>query len=151
MATPQFLTKNPNFLHEAFLDIYTADPRWLRLSDNFYENHDGLLNRAFPIMPKSETHKIYENFIEHCKKIDPFLTAIKLIHMDINGKSDKIYAIGWVLATLTEIHYSKKICKNLSETNYLKITLTNNVSTFKFLNTTKYTTTLELIKFLLQF
>ena len=43
MATPQFLTKNPNFLHEAFLDIYTADPRWLRLSDNFYENHDGLM------------------------------------------------------------------------------------------------------------
>ena len=43
MATPQFLTKNPNFLHEAFLDIYTADPRWLRLSDNFYENHDRLL------------------------------------------------------------------------------------------------------------
>ena len=44
MATPQFLTKNPNFLHEAFLDIYTADPRWLRLSDNFYENHDRLMN-----------------------------------------------------------------------------------------------------------
>ena len=71
--------------------------------------------------------------------------------MDINGKSDEIYAIGWVLATLTEIHYSKKICKNLSETNYLKVTLTNNVTTFKFLNTSKYATTLELIKFLLQF
>ena len=47
MATPQFFNKNPNFLHEAFLDIYTADPRWLRLSDNFYENHDGLLVISF--------------------------------------------------------------------------------------------------------
>ena len=47
MATPQFLTKNPIFLHEAFLDIYTADPRWLRLSDNFYENHDRLSEQYF--------------------------------------------------------------------------------------------------------
>ena len=70
--------------------------------------------------------------------------------MDINGKCEDIYAIGWVLATLTEIHYSKKICKNLSETNNLKVTLTNNASTFKFLNKERYATTLKLIKFLLQ-
>ena len=105
----------------------------------------------FLLCPKSETYRIYENFIEHCKKIDPFLTAIKLIHMDISGNIEDIYAIGWVLATLTEIHYSKKICKNLSETNHLKVTLTNDVTTFKFLNTKKYAKTLDLIKFLLQF
>ena len=69
--------------------------------------------------------------------------------MDINGKSDDIYAIGWVLATLTEIHYSKKICKNLSETNNLKVTLTNNATTFRFLNKERYAITLKLIVSLL--
>ena len=106
--------------------------------------------RHFLLCSRSNSQKIYENFIEHYIKIDPYLTAVKLIHMDINGKSDDIYAIGWVLATLTEIHYSKKICKNVSETNNLKVTLTNNASTFKFLNKERYATTLKLIKFLLQ-
>ena len=80
----------------------------------------------------------------------PYLTAEKLIHMDINGKSEDIYAIGWVLATLTEIHYSRKICKNLNETLNLKVTLTNNATTFKFLNKERYATTLKLIEVLLQ-
>ena len=104
----------------------------------------------FLLCSKNESHKIYENFIEHCKKIDPSLMALKLIHMDINGKSDDVYAIGWILATLTKIHYSKKICKNLSEANNLKVTLTNHASTFKFLNKERYATTLDMIKFLLQ-
>ena len=105
----------------------------------------------FLLCTKSETFKMYEGFIEYCKKVDPFLSAIKLIHMDLCGNTDDIYAIGWVWATLTEIHYSKKICRNLSETNHLKITLTNDVTTFKFLNIKKYTKTLDLIKLLLQF
>ena len=92
----------------------------------------------FLLCSKSETYNIYGNFIDHCRKIDPSLTALKLIHMDINGNSDDVYAIGWVLATLTEIHYSKKICKNLTEINNLKVTLTNNASTFKFFNKEKY-------------
>ena len=71
--------------------------------------------------------------------------------MDISGNIEEIYAIGWVLATLTEIHYSKKISKNLSEINHLKVTLTNDVTTFKFLNAKKYAKTLDLIKLLLQF
>merc|ERR1712240_364330 len=100
----------------------------------------------FLLCTKNETSKMYEGFIEYCKKVDPLLTAIKLIHMDLCGNTDEIYAIGWVLATLTEIHYSKKICKNLSETNHLKVTLTNDVTTFKFSNTKKYAKTLDLIK-----
>ena len=70
--------------------------------------------------------------------------------MDICGDTDDIYAIGWILATLTEIHYNKKICRNLSETNHLKIALTNDLTTFKFLNAEKYEKTLNLIKILLQ-
>ena len=104
----------------------------------------------FLLCTKSETFKIYESFIDYCKKIDPFLSAIKLIHLDICGETDDIYAIGWVLATLTEIHYNKKICRNLSETNHLKIALTNDITTFKLLNAKKYEKTLNLIKLLLQ-
>ena len=69
--------------------------------------------------------------------------------MDINGKCEDIYAIGWVLATLTDIHYSKKICRNLNKTLNLKVTLTNNVTTFKFLNKERYAIILKLIESLL--
>ena len=103
----------------------------------------------FLMCTKSNAQKIYDTFLTHCRKIDPLLTAEKLIHMDINGKCEDIYAIGWVLATLTDIHYSKKICKNLSETLNLKVTLTNNVTTFKFLNKERYAITLKLIESLL--
>ena len=104
----------------------------------------------FLLCTKSETFKMYEGFIEYCKKVDPLLSAIKLIHMDLCGNTDDIYAIGWVLATLTETHYSKKICKNLSEVNQIKIALTSDVTTFKSLSTKKYTKILDLINLLLQ-
>ena len=65
--------------------------------------------------------------------------------MDVDGKREDVYAIGWVLATLTDIHYSKKICRNLDEVTNLKVTLTNNVTTFKFLDKEKYDITLKLI------
>ena len=94
---------------------------------------------------------MYEDFLEYCKKVDPLLSAIKLIHMDLCGDTDEIYAIGWILATLTETHYSKKICKNLSEVDQIKIALTNDVTTFKFLNAKKYAKILDLINLLLQF
>ena len=105
----------------------------------------------FLLCTKSETFKMYEGFIEYCKKVDPFLSAIKLIHMDLCGNIDEIFAIGWVLATLTETHYSKKSSKNLSEVNRIKIALTIDVTTFKFLDGKKYTKILELINLLLQF
>ena len=94
---------------------------------------------------------MYEGFIEYCKKVDPLLSAIKLIHMDLCGDTDEIYAIGWVLATLTEIHYSKKTCKNLSEGNQIKIALTSDVTTFKSLSGKKYDKILNLIYLMLQF
>ena len=94
---------------------------------------------------------MYEGFIEYCKKVDPLLTALKLIHMDLCGDTDEIYAIGWVLATLTEIHYSKKTCKNISEENQIKIALTSDVTTFKSLSGKKYAKILDLIYLLLQF
>merc|ERR1712115_720827 len=100
--------------------------------------------RHFLLCSKSNSQNNYDNLIEHGKKIDPNLTAEKLIHMDINGKSEDIYAIGWVLATLTEVHFSKKICKNLNETLNLKVTLTNNITTFQFLNKERYALTLKL-------
>ena len=103
----------------------------------------------FLLCTKSNSQKIYGKFLEHCRETDPNLTAEKLIHMDNNGKSEEIYAIGWVLATLTEAHFSKKICKNLNEALSLKITLTSNITTFKFLNKEKYAITLKLIESLI--
>lgn len=100
-------------------------------------------------MHKKQFPKIYGKFLEHCREIDPNLTAERLIHMDINGKIEDIYAIGWVLATLTEAHFSKKICKNLNESLNLKVTLTNNITNFKFLNKERYAITLKLIKSLI--
>ena len=68
----------------------------------------------FLLCTKSNSQKIYGKFLEHCHETDPNLTTEKLIHMDINGKSEEIYAIGWVLATLTKAHFSKNICKNMN-------------------------------------
>ena len=71
--------------------------------------------------------------------------------MDLCGDTDEIYAIGWVLATLTKTHYSKKICKNLSEVNQIKIALTSDMTTFKSLSGKKYAKILDLIYLMLQF
>ena len=69
--------------------------------------------------------------------------------MDINAKKEKIYAIGWCLATLTDSFYSKKPNKNLNETQCLKNTLTNNLATFNFLRKERYVNTLYLIESLI--
>ena len=100
----------------------------------------------FLLCTKSISQKIYGKFIDHCRKIDPSLTADKLIHMDINGTKEEIYAIGWCLATLTETHYSKKTIKNFNEALCLKITLSNHVATFNFLKKERYNNTLRLIE-----
>ena len=77
--------------------------------------------------------------------MDQNLAAEKLIHMDLTGEKDDIYAIGWCLATLTEEDYSKNIAHNISETNNLKITLSHNLKTFKFVQKEFYTKTYNLI------
>ena len=94
---------------------------------------------------------MYEVFIEYCKKVDPQLSAIKLIHMDLCGEIDEIYAIGWILSTLVEVHYTKKMCKNMSEGDQIKIALTNDITTFKSVTGKKYDKILSLIYLLLQF
>ena len=93
---------------------------------------------------------MYEVFIEYCKKVDPQLSAIKLLHMDLCGEVNVMYAIGWVLSTLVEIHYTKKMCKNMSEEDQIKITLTNDITTFKSITGKKYDKTMSLIHLLLQ-
>ena len=98
---------------------------------------------------KSKSQKIYAKFINHCQEIDPSLSAEKIIHMDISGERQEIYAIGWCLATLTEAHYLKKSDNNSNETNNLKINLTSNLTTFKFLKRDCYAKTLYLIESLL--
>ena len=98
---------------------------------------------------KAYPKKIYGKFIDHCRKIDPSLTADKLIHMDINGTKEEIYAIGWCLVALTETHYSKKTIKNFNEALCLKITLSNHVTTFNFLKKERYNNTLRLIETLI--
>ena len=69
--------------------------------------------------------------------------------MDINGKREDVYAIGWCLATLTDSYYSKKPGKNLNESQCLKITLTSNLATFNFLKKERYVNTLNLIESLI--
>ena len=41
-------------------------------------------------------------------RIDKNLSAEKIIHMDIKGYIEQIFAIGWCLATITEFYYSNK-------------------------------------------
>ena len=62
----------------------------------------------FLMCKKSNSQKIYEKFIDYCRKADPSITAEKIVHMDISSGKKVIYAIGWCLATITEVHYSKK-------------------------------------------
>merc|ERR1712115_615012 len=98
---------------------------------------------------KSLCHKIYGKFIDHCRQINSSLTADKLIHMDINGTKEEVYAIGWCLATLTETHYSKRTIKNFNVALCLKITLSNHIATFNFLKKERYSNTLKLIESLI--
>ena len=81
--------------------------------------------------------------------IDPNLTAEKLIHMDLTGEKNNVYSIGWCLATLTEVYYSKNLAHNINETSNLKITLTYSLTTFKFLHKDCYTKTYTLIESLI--
>ena len=107
-------------------------------------------SRPFFLCTKNITSKIYDGFIDYCKKVDSQLSAIKLIHMDLCGEIDEIYAIGWVLSTLVEAHYTKKTCNNTSEGDQIKIALTNDITTFKSLTGKKYDKILSLIYLLLQ-
>ena len=93
---------------------------------------------------------MYGVFIEYCKKVDPQLSAIKLLQMDLCGEIDEIYAIGWILSTLVEFQYTKKIYKNMSEEVQIKIALTNDITTFKSITGKKYDKILNLIYLLLQ-
>ena len=90
---------------------------------------------------KCKTQKLYAKFIDHCHEIDPEISAEKLIHMDISGEKNKIYAIGCCLATLTEANYSKKSDHNFNDTSNLKITLTNYLTTFKLKKRTLFQNT----------
>ena len=103
------------------------------------------LQRTFSTMHKKHSPKIYNKFIDHCFQIDSTLTVDKLLHMDINGTKNEVYAIGWCLATITETHYSKKTIKNFNEAQSLKIILFIHVTTFNFLKKERYINTLKLI------
>ena len=70
--------------------------------------------------------------------------------MDLCGEVEVMYAIGWVLSTFVEVYYTKKIYKNTSEEDQIKLTLTSDVTTFKSITSKKYDKTVNLIKLLLQ-
>ena len=93
---------------------------------------------------------MYEEFIDYCKKVDPQLSAMKLLHMDICGEAQVMYAIGWILSTFVEIQYTKKVYKNTSEEDLIRLALTRDVTTFKYITSKKYDKTVSLIKLLLQ-
>ena len=103
----------------------------------------------FLMCTKSKTHKINAKFIDHYREIDPGLSAEKLIHMDISGSKDDVYAIGWCLAILKEENYCKKKDPNLNKTMTIKISLSHNLKTFNFLKNQQYTNTLNLIESLI--
>ena len=104
----------------------------------------------FLLCTKNENTKMYEEFIDYCKKVDPQLSAIKLLHMDICGEVEVMYAIGWILSTFVEIQYTKKVYKNISEEDLIRLALTRDVTTFKSITSKKYDKTVSLIKLLLQ-
>merc|ERR1712082_243576 len=104
----------------------------------------------FYYVQKNENYKMYQEFIDHCNKVDSQLIAIKLLHMDICGETEELYAIVWVLSTFVEVQYSKKQYNNASEGDQIKLILTSDVSTFKSITSKKYDKTMGLIKNLLQ-
>ena len=104
----------------------------------------------FLLCTKNENYKMYQDFIEHCKKVDSQLSAIKLLHMDVCGENEEVYAIGWVLSTFVEVQYSKKQDNNSSEGDQIKLILAGDISTFKFITSKKYDKTMGLIKSMLE-
>ena len=43
----------------------------------------------------------------YAKKLDKHITIERLLHMDIEAETAKIFAIGWSLALLTDLNYEQ--------------------------------------------
>ena len=69
------------------------------------------LQRTFSTMHKKHSPKIYIKFIDHCFQIDSTLTVYKLLHMDINGTKDEVYAIGCSKIKNQKYHQNQKIIR----------------------------------------
>ncbi len=69
------------------------------------------LQRTFSTMHKKHSPKIYNKFIDHCFQIDSTLTVYKLLHMDINGTKDEVYAIGCSKIKNQKYHQNQKIIR----------------------------------------
>ena len=75
------------------------------------------LQRTFSTMHKKHSPKIYNKFIDHCFQIDSTLTVYKLLHMDINGTKDEVYAIGCSKIKNQKYHQNQKIIRKKNKTN----------------------------------
>ena len=62
--------------------------------------------------------------------------------MDIGGEKEKIHAIGWCLATITEYYYNNEKNGKANDEKNLKILLTHNYTTFKAIPNLLYNSTL---------
>ena len=76
---------------------------------------------------------ICSKLIEYCLSSDKNKSTEKIIHMDIQGNIEQIYAIGWCLATITDFYYSNKKTSKYSEEINLRLILTHNTKIFKSL------------------
>ena len=97
----------------------------------------------------SKIKGICSKLLEYCLSIDKNLSAEKIIHMDIQGSIEQIYAIGWCLATITDFYYSNEKTSKISEEINLKLIFTHNTKTFKSVSHPQYKTTLKLVESLM--
>ena len=90
--------------------------------------------------------EISSKLIEYCTKVNKNLSAEKIIHMDIYSSNENIFAIGWCIATITEFYYGNEKMSKTSEELDLKLILTHNMKTFKYLQNSQCTNRLSLLR-----
>ena len=60
----------------------------------------------FLVYANSELKNLGWKLMAYANTVDKNLTMEKFFHMDIEGETSKIFAIGWSLALLTDLYYA---------------------------------------------
>ena len=62
----------------------------------------------FLLCPKSNIKQVCSKLINYCREVNNNISAEEIVHMDFHCSKENIFAIGWCLATITELFFNNE-------------------------------------------